>query len=57
MLTNPKVTYFIKQHDGVIEVWSKVPTDFGGAAQNFVVEKDTVEGAEALIEYLESLAR
>ena len=57
MLTNPKGTYFIKQHDGVIEVWSKVPTDFGGAAQNFVAEKDTVEGAEALIEYLESLAR
>ena len=57
MLTNPEVNYYTTTTDGKVQVFSKVQTDFGGLAHNFVAEKDTPEEAEELIIRLKNLAK
>ena len=56
-LTNPEVKYFTTHTDGKIQLYSKVPTDFGGNADNFIAERDTQEEIDELITRLKSLAR
>jgi len=55
MLINPKVSYYTTHADGLVQVFSKVDTDFGGPAHNFIAEKNTEEEAEELITKLKAL--
>ena len=57
MLTNPKVEYYRTYQDGRVQLWSKVETDFGGPAHNFIVEKDNDEEIDEILSRLKSLAR
>jgi len=56
-LTNPKVEYYFTHQDGKVKLYSKVATDFGGPAHNFIAERDTQEEIDELITRLKSLAR
>lgn len=57
MLTNPEVKYITAHADGKVQLFSRVPTDFGGDADNFIAERDTQEEIDDLIKRLKSLAR
>lgn len=57
MLTNPEIEYYTTTCDGKIQLWSKVATDFGGPAHNFIAEKDTEEEIDELISRLKQLSR
>lgn len=57
MLNNPPVEYYRTKQDGKIQLWSKVATDFGGPAHNFIAERDTDEEIDELEARLKSLAR
>jgi len=56
-LVNPPVEFYTSEHDGKVQIFSKVPTSFGGPAHNFVAEKDTMEEAEELISRLKQIQR
>lgn len=56
-LTNPKVEYYTTTQDGKFQLYSKVATDFGGPAHNFIAEKDSQEEIDELVRRLKSLAR
>jgi len=56
-LVNPPAQFYTSEHDGKIQIFSKVDTSFGGPAHNFVAEKDTMEEAEELISRLKQIQR
>lgn len=56
-LTNPEVKYITSHADGKVQLFSRVPTDFGGNADNFIAERDTQEEIDELIVRLKNLAR
>ena len=57
MLTNPKIEYYTTKTDGKVQLYSKVDTDFGGPAHNFIAERDSQEEIDKLLTRLKSLAR
>ncbi len=57
MLTNPKIEYYTTNTDGKVQLYSKVDTDFGGPAHNFIAERDSQEEIDKLLTRLKSLAR
>lgn len=57
MIENPKIEYYTSHQDGKIQLFSKVDTDFGGPAHNFIAEKDTQEEIDELLHRIKSLAR
>jgi len=56
-LTNPEIEYYRTETDGKVQLYSKVATDFGGPAHNFIAERDTHEEIDELLARLKSLAR